>query len=65
MTVSDGLRLGELQDRIPPIDDPYASTAMLSGLQPRRKYRIHIWARTLAGRGEGFYIERSTTAPGG
>ncbi|XP_059160211.1 neuroglian-like isoform X2 [Physella acuta] len=62
--VIDGLRLGELQDRIPPIDDPYATTAMLSGLRPSSKYRIHIWARTSAGRGEGFYIERSTTAPG-
>ncbi|KAH9519485.1 hypothetical protein Btru_002827 [Bulinus truncatus] len=60
----EGLHLDELQERQPQIDDPFATTVMLSGLQPNRKYRIYIWARTAAGRGEGYYIERSTTTPG-
>ncbi|KAI8788877.1 neuroglian, partial [Biomphalaria glabrata] len=59
-----GLYLGDLQERQPQIDDPFATTAMLPGLLPNTKYRIHIWPRTSAGRGEGFYIERTTTAPG-
>ncbi|CAG5124473.1 unnamed protein product [Candidula unifasciata] len=59
-----GLRLEEMQDRLPQIDDPYATMAMLSGLLPNTKYRITIWARTAVGRGEPFYIERTTVAPG-
>ncbi|CAL1532139.1 unnamed protein product [Lymnaea stagnalis] len=62
--VIKGLRLGELQERIPQIDDAFATTAMLSGLLPDTKYRIHVWARTTAGRGEGFYIERTTARSG-
>ena len=60
-----GLDLGEMQERDPHIDDPYATTAMLSGLQTLTKYRVHIWARTAKGRGEGYFIEITTTRAGG
>ncbi|GFO17116.1 neural cell adhesion molecule l1 [Plakobranchus ocellatus] len=59
-----GLRLGELQERIPQIDDPYATTAVLGGLEPSTKYRIFVWARTAAGRSEPYFIERTTAKPG-
>ena len=49
----------------PQIDDPYATTAMLSGLQTSTKYRVHIWARTQKGRGEDYFIEITTTEIGG
>ncbi|BFZ07496.1 hypothetical protein BsWGS_10534 [Bradybaena similaris] len=59
-----GLRLEEMQDRLPQIDDPFSTTAMLSGLKPNTKYRVTVWARTAAGRGDGYYIERTTGNPG-
>ena len=54
-----------MQERDPHIDDPYATTAMLSGLETLTKYRVHIWARTAKGRGEGYFIEITTTRAGG
>ncbi|GFR81010.1 neural cell adhesion molecule L1-like protein [Elysia marginata] len=60
----EGLRLGKLQERIPQIDDPYATTAVLGGLKPSTKYRIFVWARTKAGRSEPYFIERKTAEPG-
>lgn len=59
-----GLVLGKLQERIPQIDDPYATTAVLGGLEPNTKYRIFVWARTEAGRSEPYFIERTTEKPG-
>ena len=47
-TVS-GLDLGEMQEREPQIDDPYATNSYLSGLKYSTKYRIYIYARTLLG----------------
>ncbi|BFZ08082.1 hypothetical protein BsWGS_11121 [Bradybaena similaris] len=60
----NGLDLGEMQEREPQIDDPYTTNAYLSGLRSSSRYRVHIFARTEAGRGEGFFIELTTTAPG-
>jgi hypothetical protein len=60
-----GLDLGEMQERDPQINDPYATTAMLSGLLSDKKYRIYIWARTAKGRGEAYFIELVTTKAGG
>ena len=60
-----GLDLGEIQERDPQINDPYATTAMLSGLLTNTKYRIYIWARTVKGRGEGYFIEIVTSKAGG
>ncbi|RUS77552.1 hypothetical protein EGW08_014681 [Elysia chlorotica] len=59
-----GLRLGKLQERVPQIEDPFATTAVIGGLKPSTKYRIFVWARTQAGRGEPYFIERSTAKPG-
>uniref|UniRef100_A0A0B7A4I7 Neuroglian n=1 Tax=Arion vulgaris TaxID=1028688 RepID=A0A0B7A4I7_9EUPU len=59
-----GLDLGEMQEREPQIEDPYMATAYLSGLRPSSKYRVYVYARTTAGRGEDFFIEIVTTAPG-
>jgi hypothetical protein len=42
-----------------------AVQAVLSGLLPDRKYRVHIYARTRFGRGEGTFIEVSTTRKAG
>lgn len=60
-----GLDLGEMKEREPQINDPYTTTAMLSGLLSNHRYRIHIWARTIQGRGEDFFIELTTTQTGG
>lgn len=60
-----GLDLGEMQERDPQIDDPYATTAMLSGLLSTNRYRVYIWARTSKGRGESYFIEIITTEAGG
>ena len=60
-----GLDLGEIQERDPQINDPYATTAMLSGLLTNTKYRIYMWARTVKGRGEGYFIEIVTSEAGG
>ena len=65
MSAVSGLDLGEMQERDPQIDDPYAMTAMLSGLLVHTKYRLHIWARTAKGRGEVYFIEIDTTRAGG
>ncbi|XP_059166690.1 neuroglian-like isoform X2 [Physella acuta] len=58
------LYLGGMQERLPSISDPATSNAHLSGLLPSSKYRIHIFARTAKGRGEGYFIEVTTTSPG-
>lgn len=65
MFLVTGLDLGEMQEREPQINDPYTTTAILSGLLSSTRYRIHIWARTTKGRGEGFFIELNTTQAGG
>ncbi|XP_052782103.1 neuroglian-like [Mya arenaria] len=57
----DGLALGSLHDRSEQINDPNSVSAVLSGLLPNMKYRIHVYARTQFGRGEGSFIEASTT----
>ncbi|XP_053377486.1 neuroglian-like isoform X2 [Mercenaria mercenaria] len=57
----DGLNLGAFQDNILQIDDPNAEFALLGGLLPAKKYRVHVFARTSRGRGEGTFIEVSTT----
>lgn len=57
----NGLELGALHDRSEQLNNPYDTAAILSGLLPDRKYRIHIYARTQFGRGEGVFIEASTT----
>ncbi|KAK7486747.1 hypothetical protein BaRGS_00022031, partial [Batillaria attramentaria] len=59
-----GLDLGEVQERDPQINDPYTTTTMLSGLLTHTKYRIYIWARTTKGRGEGYFIELTTSEAG-
>ncbi|XP_045166223.2 neuroglian-like isoform X1 [Mercenaria mercenaria] len=58
----EGLELGAFHDREEQINDPMATQAVLSGLLPDRKYRVHIFARTRYGRGEGVFIEVSTTS---
>lgn len=50
-----------MHDRDEQIRDPYATTAILSGLLPDTKYRVHIYAVTQYGRGEGMFIEIKTT----
>lgn len=64
MMLVNGLDLGEMQERDPQIDDPYTTNAYLSGLRPNSRYRVYIYARTDAGRGEGYFIEIMTTDPG-
>lgn len=59
-----GLDLGVMQDREPQINDPYTTTAYLSGLSPSTKYRVYIYARTAQGRGEAYFIEIVTAKPG-
>lgn len=61
----DGLDLGKMQDRDPQVDDPNVVRTTLSGLRPFQKYRVHLWARTVKGRGEDYFIEVTTTRPGG
>lgn len=56
----EALELGALHDREEQINDPYATTAVLSGLLPDTKYRVHVYARTEYGRGEGSFIEVRT-----
>lgn len=58
--VVNALELGAMHDRDQQIDDRYATTAILSGLLPDTKYRVHIYARTQYGRGEGTFIEVRT-----
>ena len=53
----DGLELGAVHDRDEQVNDPYATSAVLSGLLPDTKYRVHIYAKTQYGRGEGMFIE--------
>ncbi|XP_064605046.1 neuroglian-like isoform X2 [Liolophura sinensis] len=60
----DGLDLGKMQDREPQINDLNVVRTTLSGLRPIQKYRVHIWARTIKGRGEDYFIEVTTTRPG-
>ncbi|KAL5013978.1 hypothetical protein ScPMuIL_008248 [Solemya velum] len=60
----EGLELGKMQDRDPQLDDPYESRIILSGLLPSTKYRVHVYGRTLHGRGEDSFLELETTAPG-
>ncbi|GFS23806.1 neural cell adhesion molecule L1-like protein [Elysia marginata] len=59
-----GLDLDVMQDREPQINDPYTTTAYVSGLSPNTKYRIYIYARTEQGRGEAYFIEIVTAKPG-
>ncbi|KAK7102376.1 neuroglian-like isoform X2 [Littorina saxatilis] len=59
-----GLDLGEMQERDPQVNDPYATTAILSGLLTNTRYRVHIWARTDKGRGESYFIELITSEAG-
>ncbi|XP_041379387.1 neuroglian-like [Gigantopelta aegis] len=59
-----GLDLGKMQDREPQINNRYQTSEMLSGLLPNTKYRVYIWARTARGRGEGYFIELTTTKEG-
>lgn len=56
-----GLALGTFQDAVLSIDNPDTEHAVLGGLLPARKYRIHVHARTSRGRGEGVFVEVSTT----
>ncbi|XP_012943169.1 neuroglian isoform X3 [Aplysia californica] len=60
----NGLDLGEMQEREPQINDPFATNSYLSGLSPRSKYRIYIYARTVKGRGESYFIEVITGKAG-
>ena len=59
-----GLDLGVMQDREPQINDPYTTNTYLSGLSPNTKYRVYIYARTVQGRGEAYFIEIVTAKPG-
>ena len=61
----DGLSTGSLHDRSEQIDDPNAVSAVLSGLLPETKYRVHVFGRTRYGRGEGSFIEAVTTEEAG
>ena len=53
----DGLELGALHDRDEQLNEPDATITVLSGLLPRTKYRVFVFARTKEGRGEGTFIE--------
>ncbi|CAL4097203.1 unnamed protein product, partial [Meganyctiphanes norvegica] len=55
-----GIQVLEITERDPPINDPTVSSAKLAALKPNTRYRIIIKARTLAGEGTPYYIERST-----
>ncbi|KAJ8301648.1 hypothetical protein KUTeg_020635 [Tegillarca granosa] len=59
-----GLELGKMQDKDPQINTPYINSTVLNGLVQSQKYRIHIWARTRMGRGEGYFIEVTTEKAG-
>lgn len=59
-----GTELGPLSERDPPIRDPMVTRAKLASLEPGSKYRISIKARTDAGVGTEYFIERSTRASG-
>lgn len=54
-----------MHDRDEQISDPDATVAVLSGLLPNTKYRVHIYAMTALGRGEGTFIEVETTMKAG
>lgn len=54
-----------MHDRDEQVMDSAATTAVLSGLLPSTKYRVHIYALTVLGRGEGTFIEVSTTSKSG
>ena len=54
------MELGALHDRDEQLDEPDATITVLSGLLPRTKYRIYVFARTKEGRGEGTFIEDRT-----
>jgi len=56
-----GLEVGAMHDRDDQVQDPGATFAVLSGLLPDTKYRVHIYAMTFQGRGEGTFIEVETT----
>lgn len=55
-----GTKVGALLEREPHISDPKQTRAKLAGLEPATKYRIHIKATTVAGEGEGYFIEQRT-----
>lgn len=57
----EGLELGAFHDRDEQINDAYTREIVLSGLLPNTKYRVHIFARTMYGRGEGVFVEATTT----
>lgn len=54
-----------MHDRDEQILDPDSTSAVLSGLLPNTKYRVHIYALTAVGRGEGPFIEVETTMKAG
>lgn len=61
----NGLEVGAMHDRKDQIRDADAETGVLSGLLPDTKYRVHIYALTPLGRGEGTFIEVRTTLKSG
>jgi hypothetical protein len=41
-------------------DNPYRQMAIVNNLDMNQEYMIYIWAKTKAGRGEGFYLDAKT-----
>ncbi|XP_046562212.1 neuroglian-like isoform X3 [Haliotis rubra] len=62
--IVSGLDLGKMQDREPQINNRFQTSEILSGLLPSTKYRVYIWARTSIGRGDGYFIELTTSKAG-
>uniref|UniRef100_A0ABD2WQQ1 Neuroglian n=1 Tax=Trichogramma kaykai TaxID=54128 RepID=A0ABD2WQQ1_9HYME len=60
--IVNGSKIGNEIERRPPITDPEATNAKLSGLMPETKYRISIRGTTRAGSGEAFFVEKRTPA---
>ncbi|KAL7648874.1 UNVERIFIED_CONTAM: hypothetical protein RMT77_000794 [Armadillidium vulgare] len=60
----EGTNTGPTSERIPAISDPERTRAKLADLEPGTKYRLTVKARTRAGKGSPFFIERTTRSEG-
>eukprot|EP00106_Octopus_bimaculoides_P008812 XP_014776254.1 PREDICTED: neuroglian-like [Octopus bimaculoides] len=59
----NGLNLGKLRDMEPQVTDASLKQIRLTGLRSSQLYRVFIWARTLVGKGDPYFIEVSTIKP--
>ncbi|XP_036370304.1 neuroglian isoform X2 [Octopus sinensis] len=59
----NGLNLGKLRDMEPQVTDASLTQIRLTGLRSSQLYRVFIWARTIIGKGDPYFIDVSTIQP--